>query len=186
MPSFKTRSVAEITRQDVQNWFSSLYEKHAAANRSLSILSLIMNQAEIYGHRSLGSNPCFRFRRYPCLGRERILTPEEIHRLGTALEAHESDSRLPVSIIRLLILTGCRQSEIRTLRWSEYRIGHLFLRDSKTGPRTVWLSSAAHSVLDKLPRESTRIFPSFRKGRPLVSGNALPHLASRTGRLWYS
>lgn len=167
IPSFQTRSIAEITRQDVQSWFSGLYAKPAAANRSLSILSLIMRQAEIYGHRSLNSNPCSRIRRYPCPGRERFLTPEEFHRLGKVLDAHESDAQFPVSIIRLLILTGCRQSEIRTLRWSEYRVGHLFLRDSKTGPRTVWLSSAALSILDKLPRKSVWIFPSDRKDVPL-------------------
>ncbi|MCY3629604.1 MAG: site-specific integrase [Bacteroidota bacterium] len=126
-----------------------------------------MRQAEIYGHRSLNSNPCSRIRRYPCPGRERFLTPEEFHRLGKVLDAHESDAQFPVSIIRLLILTGCRQSEIRTLRWSEYRVGHLFLRDSKTGPRTVWLSSAALSILDKLPRKSVWIFPSDRKDVPL-------------------
>lgn len=167
MPSFETRSVADITRQDVQNWFTSLYSKPAAANRSLSILSLIMHQAEIYGHRSLNSNPCSRLRRYPCPGRERFLTLEEFHRLGIVLETHEPVALLPVAIIRLLILTGCRQSEIRTLRWSEYRAGHLFLRDSKTGPRTVWLSSAARSVLNQQPRKNDWVFPSGKENAPL-------------------
>ena len=34
-----------------------------------------------------------------------------------------------------------------------YREGRLFLRESKTGPRTVWLSSPARTVLDGLPRK---------------------------------
>ena len=54
--------------------------------------------------------------------------------------------------VRLLLLTGCRRNEIMTLQWQDYRDGHLFLRDSKTGPRTVWLSSATRAVLDGLPR----------------------------------
>ena len=59
---------------------------------------------------------------------------------------------LPVAAVRLLLLTGCRQGEVRTLAWRDYRGGHLFLRDSKTGPRTVWLYSAARRLLDRLPR----------------------------------
>lgn len=119
-----------------------------------------MRQAEIHGYRAINSNPCSRLRRYPCPGRERFLTFDEIAKLGSALQTHESRSYLSATIIRLLLLTGCRQSEIRTLRWSEYREGHLFLSDSKTGPRTVWLSSAARSILDKLPCNSRWMFPA--------------------------
>ena len=61
--------------------------------------------------------------------------------------------------MRLLVLTGCRKGEILTLRWSDYREGHLFLRDSQTGPRTVWLCEAARDVLDRLPRSARSVFP---------------------------
>ena len=46
-----------------------------------------------------------------------------------------------------------------TLQWQDFRDGHLFLRDGKTGPRTVWLSSAARAVLDGLPRNGAWVFP---------------------------
>ena len=167
LPSFRTKSVTEITRQDVQQWFTGLHAKPAAANRSLSILSLIMRQAETHGYRAFNSNPCSRLRRYPCPGRERFLTFDEICKLGRVLEIHESHSHLPVTIIRLLLLTGCRQSEVRTLHWSEYREGHLYLRDSKIGPRTVWLSSTARSILDKLPRNNGWVFPTNEKIAPM-------------------
>ena len=68
-----------------------------------------------------------------------------------------------MAFIRLLLLTGCRRDEIRTLRWSDYREGRLFLRDSKTGPRTVWLSSSARALLDGLPRRGRWVFPSPRR-----------------------
>ena len=42
------------------------------------------------------------------------------------------------------------------------REGKLFLPDSKTGPRTIWLSSAAREVLDSLPRTAVWVFPSPR------------------------
>ncbi len=58
--------------------------------------------------------------------------------------------------------TGCRKSEINMLRWADYREGKLFLPDSKTGPRTVWLSQAARDVLDNLPRKKRWVFSSTR------------------------
>ena len=61
--------------------------------------------------------------------------------------------------MRLLALTGCRKSEIMTLQWQDFRDGHLFLRDGKTGPRTVWLSPAARAVLNGLPRTGAWVFP---------------------------
>ncbi len=82
------------------------------------------------------------------------------------MSAHAKDRPLQVAIIRLLLLTGCRKSEILTLQWRDYREGHLFLRDSKTGPRTVWLPEPARSVLDSLGRKSRWIFPASGADRP--------------------
>ena len=64
------------------------------------------------------------------------------------------------------MLTGCRKGEVLTLRWSDYRGGHLFLRGSKTGPRTVCLSQAACHVLERIPRTSAWAFPARRADRP--------------------
>ena len=164
MPWFRGRPVAEIVRSEVRQWFGSLHATPAAANRSLPVLSAIMREAEVRGHRPVGSNPCTRIRRYPERRRERYLAPAEIRRLGRALASAEARTPLQVAIVRLLALTGCRQSEIRTLKWLDYREGHLFLRDGKTGPRTVWLSAAARGVLDAVPRTATFAFPAG--GRP--------------------
>lgn len=128
---------------------------------------MILRQAEIYGYRPDGSNPCTGLRRYRERGRERFLTGDEFRRLGAALAAHEAVAPLAVSLVRLLALTGCRQGEIRTLRWVDYREGHLFLPDSKTGPRTVWLSSAARTVLERMPRGGEWAFPAPSGGGPM-------------------
>ena len=160
MPRFRGRPVAAITRADVRQWFGALHATPAAANRSLPILSIIMRQAEMYGHRPAHSNPCTRIRRYPERRRERFLSATEISALGRVLAEEQAGTPRQVAIVRLLILTGCRQSEIRTLQWSDYREGHLFLRDSKTGPRIVWLSSAARATLDGVPRHPRFAFPA--------------------------
>ena len=59
-----------------------------------------------------------------------------------------------IAAIRLLILTGARLSEIRTLRWTEVDVGRRMLRlgDSKTGEKTIHLSDAALEVLSRIPR----------------------------------
>ena len=110
--------------------------------------------------------PCRGIRRYRRKGRERFLSDDEIRRLSAALSAHAERKPLQVAAIRLLLLTGCRKSEILTLHWSDYREGRLFLRDSKTGPRTVWLSGPARKVLDGIERTGRWVFPAPRTGGP--------------------
>ena len=167
LPRFAGLQVAEIDRQDVVNWFASLRATPVAADRSMPVLSVIMREAERMGFREEGSNPCHGIRRYRRKGRERFLSDAQIRFLGACLRARESERPLAVAAIRLLLLTGCRRSEILTLRWSDLREGALFLRDSKTGPRTVWLSRAALAVLDGIDRTSPWVFPGRRGIGPL-------------------
>ena len=167
LPWFRGRNVADITRADVQRWFASLHATPGAADRSAPILSVILREAEVYGYRPEGTNPCVGIRRYRRKGRERFLSAAELRRLALTLERHEAHRPLHVAFLRLLLLTGCRKSEIATLEWSSYREGHLFLPDAKTGPRTVWLSSPARTVLERLPRIGKWVFPSSRTNRPL-------------------
>ena len=162
LPWFRERPIGEITVSDVRRWFASLHETPVAADRSAPILSVIMRQAEVYGYRPEGTNPCVGIKRYRRQGRERFLSAAEISRLGEVLTRHEADHPLFVAIVRLLLLTGCRRSEIVTLKWRFYREGKLFLPDSKVGPRTVWLSSTACAILDGLPHRAVWVFPSPR------------------------
>ena len=160
LPWFRGRPIGDITARDVRRWFASLHETPVAADRSAPVLSVIMRQAEVYGYRSEGTNPCAGIRRYRRRGRERFLSTAEVRRLGEVLARHETDHPQAVAIVRLLLLTGCRRGEILTLKWRFYREGKLFLPDSKTGPRTVWLSSAVRAILDGLPRKAVWVFPS--------------------------
>ncbi len=164
LPRFRGQPIGAITSRDVQQWFASLRSIPAAADRAAPVLSVIMREAEVLGYRPEGSNPCRNIRRYRRRGRERFLSRGETRRLGTVLARH--DGHVLAAAVRLLLLTGCRRSEIMTLQWRDYRDGHLFLRDSKTGPRTVWLSSAARTVLDGRPRTSTWVFSGMTGGGP--------------------
>ena len=153
LPHFAGRQIADIDRNDVANWFASLRATPVAADRSVPVLSVIMREAEAMRLRPQRSNPCQGFRRYRRKGRERFPSDDEIRRLSARLSAREGRHPEQVAIMRLLLPTGCRKGEILTLRRSDYREGHPFLRDSKTGPRTVWLSEPACRVLDGLERD---------------------------------
>ena len=177
LPWFEGRPIAGIAAADVRRWFASLHETPVAADRSAPVLSVIMRQAEVYGYRPEGTNPCAGIKRYRRQGRERFLSTAEIRRLGEVLARHEADHPQAVAAIQLLLLTGCRAGEIVTLKWRYYREGKLFLPDSKSGPRTVWLSAASREVLDGLPRSAAWVFPS-----PHTDG--FVH-AVTLGRVWY-
>ena len=166
LPHFAGHRIAEIERKDVRRWFASLRATPVAADRSMPVLSVIMREAEAMGLRPEGSNPCRGIRRNRRKGRERFLSDDEIRRLSARLTAHAGRCPHQVAVIRLLLLTGCRKSEILTLRRSDYREGRLFLRDSKVGPRTVWLSAPARTILDSLDGTGAWMFPSLRIGGP--------------------
>ena len=133
LPRFAGRPIAEIEPQDVRDWFASLRATPVTADRSMPVLSVIMREAERMGLRPEGTNPCRGIKRYRRKGRVRFLSNDELRRLSTRLAAHEDGYPGQVAVIRLLLLTGCRKGEILTLRRSDYREGHLFLHDSKTG-----------------------------------------------------
>ena len=154
--------VADITRADVLRWFAARRGTPVAADRSLPILSVILKEAERLGYRPEGSNPCRGIRRYRRKGRERYLSDAEIGRLAATLSAHEREWPLQVAAVRLL-LTGCRKSEILTLRWSEVDGDTIALADAKAGPRKVYLNARARRIIERQPRGySAFVFPSHR------------------------
>ena len=174
LPHFAGRPIAEIDRREVLGWFAALGATPVAADRSMPILSVVMREAEAMGLRPEGSNPCLGIKRYRRKGRERFLSDDEIRRLSSVLETHAGDWPRQAAAIRLLLLTGCRKGELIALRWSDYRDGHLFLRDGKSGPRTVWLSQPARDVLDGLERTGAWVFASPRGNAP-PGRSALDH-----------
>ncbi|WP_407675715.1 tyrosine-type recombinase/integrase, partial [Photobacterium frigidiphilum] len=134
------------------------------ANTMLPLLSVMMQQAEVYGYRAPQSNPCKSFKRYTLVACERYLTPDELRCLWLVLDTHQASSPTAVMILRLLILTGCRGNEVRTVKWRHYRQGHWYLPDSKTGARVVYIGQAAVDVLARhVRRQGGELFP-MKKG----------------------
>jgi len=88
---------------------------------------------------------------------ERFLTAAELARLGEVLAEREraGTNSAMVAAVRLLLLTGCRKSEILGLQWDwvDEERGVLRLPDSKTGAKVVPLGAPALEILSKLPRK---------------------------------
>ena len=152
LPRLGKRRVAEITRGDIATLHHAMRATPYAANRTLGILSAMFTAAELWGIRQDGSNPCRHVKRFREGRRERFLSDEEYRRLGAVLRDAESTGVVAASAIaaiRLLMLTGCRLSEILTLRWEHVALeaAKLRLPDSKTGAKVVHLGEPAVEVL---------------------------------------
>lgn len=98
---------------------------------------------------------------------ERFLVEREVLALAEALAVMEEESSLSepmANAIRLLMLTGCRRHEIRSLEWAwvDAERGCLRLPDSKTGSKVVPLAAAALAVLASLDRDTPYVLPSSR------------------------
>ena len=182
LPTLGKLPAAALGREHVADLHHRLRMTPAAANEAVGALSRIFNQAEAWGLVPAGGNPCRFVTKYRSRRLERFLTEEEFRRLGRVLDELEAEERLPVyaaAALRLLILTGCRCSEIMTLRWEDVHleVSEIRLRDSKTGPRVVPLSPAAARVLAGLPHAADN--PWVIAGRK--PGTRLSHIAYH----WY-
>ena len=145
--------VPEVQRKDIAALHHGLRDKPYQANRTLGVLSKMFSLAEVWGWRPDGSNPCRHVKRYKEHKRERFLSPEETERLGQVLREAEEEMPSAVAAFRLLLLTGCRMSEIRDLRWEYVKNDCIELPDAKTGGRVVPLGPEARAVLSAIPRE---------------------------------
>ena len=172
VPALGKLLVAEVERKHIMEFQYGLRDMPTVANRGVDILVKMFGLADAWGWRPSGKNPCLFVRRYKVeKHHERFLTPEELYRLGQALDAAPGErlaSTHAAAAIRLLVLTGCRRNEILGLRWEDldFKAGEMRLADSKTGARVVPLPPAAAEVLDGLSRAPSNpwVFPGRKKG----------------------
>jgi integrase len=182
--------VDELSEDDVTRWFAALNDETGpgAANRVLSILGAMLNKAEEWGYRRESTNPCRSVRRNRTRKIERFLSHEELRRLGDVLATDRTgDGGLRSTVataVTLLLLTGCRSSEVARLQWQDVKGNRLKLRDSKTGPRTVWLGDKARGAIDGLPRHRNVpwLFWNAAFHKPVLKlGNHWPSIRDRAG-----
>lgn len=195
LPTFSGRRLVDIKRADAARLHAAMSDRPFAANRCLTLLSSIWNWAARRDEVPFDANPVRGVEKNPEKGRERYLTTEEFARLGEALhlaetvglpwevdETRPTSKHIPkgsnrqtaldpfaIAAIRLLIFTGARVGEILHARWDQLdtQRGILFLSDSKTGKKPIYLSTSAMAVLSALPQlDAPYIIAGLKKGQP--------------------
>src|SRR5216683_5392219 len=136
-----------------------------SAARSLAVLGAMLQFA--VGRKLIPANPAKGVRLLKVEKKERFLSEAEVARLADALVAMDREHRLNPSgaaAVRMLLLTGCRKSEILSLRWDwvDFGRGLLRLPDSKSGAKVVPLAAAAMELLGTLARSSSYVLPAAK------------------------
>jgi integrase len=191
-----TLKAGSLSRSHVAALHARMADRPYAANRAVAVWGKAFTWGASRGLIPESYNPTKGLQKYREQGRERFLTTDELARLGTALAEGETiglpysvDETKPkakhapraenrrvkldlfaVGAIRLLILTGARHREILDAKWEQVDLerGILFLADSKTGRKPIYLSAAAQAVLVALPRieGNPHIIAGARDGAP--------------------
>ena len=164
-PTLGKQILEDITRSHVEEMVYQNDNRRTTANHALVLLRLILDKAQQWEFMSSKRNPCSNVTKFKTLAKERFLTDNEITRLVDTLDQFEGAClahKNAITVIRLLMMTGCRKNEITRLRWDELFLdeGVLKLKDSKTGKKEVVLSDDAIKILSASPiNDSDYIFP---------------------------
>ena len=190
VPLLGSRKVADVTRADVERFMADVANGRSAepakkrasgraaggrgvATRTMGMLGAIFAFAVARGLRP--DNPAVGVKRFPDQKRERFLSPAEWARLGEAFTEAEAGgvNAFSVNALRLLAMSGCRKSEVLTLRWEWVDLDRACLRlpTSKTGAKVVPLGAPAVELLSGLVRIEGNpfCFPGAIPGRPLAT-----------------
>jgi integrase len=205
IPELGSKRARDVSHADIVRLHRKVGERaQPTANRIVSVLRLLFNWAERAKDVPAGYNPARGVKRFKEQGKERYLTSGELARLGETLREAETigiewqvDEDKPTAkhlakkenrrevlspfatgAIRLLLFTGCRKSEILTLRWDHVDLerGTFLLADAKAGKRHVLLSAPALAVLATLYR--------IRIGSYVIAGDDPEHPRADLNRPW--
>lgn len=191
-PLLGNTRINELTRNDAENFMHQVRDgatiafvktnKHGrarvrggpgTAKKALSLLSAIYSYAVRQG--LADDNPCRYVERSADNKRHRFLNEAEYGQLGAVLKLakRETQNALSLSAIEVLLLTGCRKSEILNLRRHEVDTNGRCLRlgDTKTGAQMRPCGEVALTILTKTLEShgSEWVFPAYRTDGPITN-----------------
>jgi integrase len=193
VPKLGRRAADQVSSAEISQLHLSLRDRPYQANRLVAVIASMYGFAARHGIVPRGVNPAHDIERFRESARERYLGIEELNRLGETLRLAEteglpwrSDSEKPQSkhppreenrrtvlspevvlAFRLLMFTGARLREILTLQWShiDFDRGLINLPDSKTGRKTIVMSTATIDLLRDRERRDAFVIPGLDADR---------------------
>ena len=148
------KPVAKITRHDIAAVIEAVTKNSGAvtANRTRTSLSTFYSWAVQRGHAD--ANPVIGTEKNKEQSRDRVLVPAELRLIWRALADDQYGA-----IVKLLALTGQRESEIGGVRWSEIHENLIILPPERTKngrPHVIPLSPLALEIIQLQERGAER------------------------------
>lgn len=185
-PALGDKKVADVTKTDVNRIVAELADRPATGNHAISLMGKMFTLAEDWGFREPNTNPLRRYKRYRLQERECILSLEQVADVDRAMDEMVAERSLLYSMacmVRLWLLTGCRNAEIRLAErsWVDFNRKLLLLPDSKVGQRRIPLPDAAIEIIKTLP-EGKWLIPGRLAGKPIGAPHGIwKRIAARAG-----
>src|SRR5215813_13974840 len=140
LPQLGRHKVADIHRQDLERIHRNLKPTKYRANRVLALVSAIFSWAMRDEHSQqqwgVTANPAHGIERYHEDKREVWLSQDQLDNLERALAAYRNPEA--ADAIRLLILTGSRESEVLEAEWGQFDL-----------ERGIWTKPSHHTKQKK-------------------------------------
>jgi len=208
-PALGARKVDDVDKADLERLQRSMAATPRAANLSLAYLSKAFTLAIGWGMRADGQNPCRLVKRFAEGHRERFLSLEELEVVGKVMIEAEttglawrvdrskaSAKHIPkaprltpidpvaLRVLRVLLLTGARLSEIVELEWQhvDQEAGTLSLPAIKgRGRRPHPAASAVFGLLGDRPKGAAArwVFPRTRDPERHISKEVIENAWQR-------
>jgi integrase len=162
IPKLGRKRVRDVTTADCSKLHYAIGDTAPEeANAVRTVLHRMFEMGRKWGYTSI-ANPVAEVEPFPHHPRDRFADQDELPEVWAAIEA-EDDEHVRAAF-KLILLTGCRKSEILSRTWRDINLTRRELRlpDTKRGePQTVALSDEACDVLRSLPRGlgDTPVFP---------------------------
>lgn len=154
-PRLGKKRVSQVQYEDIHTIYSALKATPILANRVLAVFGKMMKLAEKWRYRPPHSNPVHLFdssERFKERKRSRFASPDELAKIGAALDKRVDNDSAGVAFLYVLAFSGARPSEIgRATPDMVDASGVLRIKEGKTGERAVYLPAQALRAMSKLP-----------------------------------
>ena len=168
-PDLGDLSINEVTKRDVERMLARV-KGRVLFNRVLTLVKLIFNRFIDWGYREIG-NPARGISKAREEPRDRVLTESELSRLWEGLEQLRRHHTATADVLRCLMLSGLRISEVVAIRWKDvdWENATATLPTTKTGRRIHRMPRPALDIMNQRPRMNDYVFTN--------GGNALSCIA---------